>query len=175
MNGELLWLDSLETPTGRVLVVTDQKDRLRAVDWDDYRPRMERLLLRYGGNDELQEREPPGESAACRAIRAYFAGDLQACDALDLAVQGTEFQQAVWRELRAIPPGQTLSYGELATRIGRPGAARAVGMANGSNPTPIVAPCHRVIGANASLTGFGGGLERKRWLLAHEQAVPVAR
>ena len=100
-------------------------------------------------------------------LAAYFEGELQDFD-LPLAAQGTEFQQRVWKALREIPYGVTISYGELARRIGQPQAARAVGLANGQNPIAIVVPCHRVIGADGSLTGYGGGLARKRWLLAHE-------
>src|SRR6185437_637184 len=91
-------------------------------------------------------------------------------DAILTATAGTAFQREVWRALRDIPAGQTISYGELARRIGRPAAVRAVGLANGANPIGVVVPCHRVIGANGSLTGYGGGLHRKEWLLAHERA-----
>ena len=100
-------------------------------------------------------------------LQAYFAGELRDFE-LPLAAEGTPFQQHVWRALCDIPYGETISYGELARRIGQPKASRAVGLANGQNPISIVVPCHRVIGANGSLTGYGGGLERKRWLLAHE-------
>jgi len=100
-------------------------------------------------------------------LSEYFAGERSEFD-LPLAAEGTAFQRKVWTALCTIPYGETLSYGELARRIGQPSAARAVGLANGSNPLPIVVPCHRVIGADGSLTGFGGGIERKRWLLAHE-------
>jgi methylated-DNA-[protein]-cysteine S-methyltransferase len=100
-------------------------------------------------------------------LTEYFAGERLTFE-LSLAAEGTGFQRKVWTELCAIPYGETISYGELARRIGQPTAARAVGLANGSNPLPIVVPCHRVIGADGSLTGFGGGIERKRWLLAHE-------
>ncbi len=106
--------------------------------------------------------------AARAQLDAYFAGDLRAFD-VPLAVAGTPFQRAVWDALMAIPYGRTLSYGELARRLGRPGAARAVGLANGRNPVSIIVPCHRVIGAGGALTGYGGGVERKRWLLAHER------
>jgi methylated-DNA-[protein]-cysteine S-methyltransferase len=100
-------------------------------------------------------------------LQAYFAGELREFE-LPLAAEGTPFQQRVWRALCDIPYGETISYGELARRIGQPTASRAVGLANGQNPIAIVVPCHRVIGANGTLTGYGGGLERKRWLLAHE-------
>lgn len=124
---------------------------------------------------DLHGRRPPAgairDDAAFAAVRAqldaYFAGELTDFD-LPLAARGTTFQLRVWSALRSIPYGATISYGELARRIGQPAAARAVGLANGANPIPIVLPCHRVIGADGSLTGFGGGLERKRWLLAHE-------
>jgi methylated-DNA-[protein]-cysteine S-methyltransferase len=103
-----------------------------------------------------------------RQLRAYFAGELKDFD-LPLAPKGTEFQQNVWAELCKIPYGETISYGELARRIGNPNASRAVGLANGSNPIPVVIPCHRVIGANGKLTGYGGGLPIKERLLALEK------
>jgi methylated-DNA-[protein]-cysteine S-methyltransferase len=105
---------------------------------------------------------------AVRQLRAYFAGELQAFD-LPLAPQGTPFQLAVWKRLCEIPYGETTSYGELARRIGNPNASRAVGLANGSNPIPIVIPCHRVIGSNGKLTGYGGGLPIKEKLLGLER------
>ena len=107
-------------------------------------------------------------------LRAYFAGDLRDFD-LPLAVHGTAFQERVWGRLRAIPFGETTTYGAIARDIGHPDAVRAVGAANGANPIPIVVPCHRVIGSNGSLTGFGGGIEVKRWLLAHEARVAGQR
>jgi methylated-DNA-[protein]-cysteine S-methyltransferase len=106
-------------------------------------------------------------------VHAYFAGDLSAIERLAVVTGGTDFQREVWAALRRIPAGRTLSYGALATQLGRPKAVRAVGLANGANPIGIVVPCHRVIGADGSLTGYGGGLERKRWLLAHEGAEAV--
>jgi len=109
-------------------------------------------------------------AAALQQLREYFAGSRRAFD-LPLRPEGTAFQQRVWRELCEIPYGETWSYGDLAKRIGNPTASRAVGLANGSNPISILVPCHRVIGANGSLTGYGGGLPRKRWLLAHEGAI----
>lgn len=104
---------------------------------------------------------------AIQQLEEYFAGSRRAFD-LPLRVHGTEFQQRVWRALTEIPYGTTWSYGELARRIGNPNASRAVGLANGRNPISILVPCHRVIGADGSLTGYGGGLPRKQWLLAHE-------
>lgn len=114
-------------------------------------------------------RRDDGALGSTRAqLTAYFAGERFDFD-LPLAPAGTSFQRKVWNALCEIPYGATISYGEMARRIGQPTAARAVGLANGSNPLPIVVPCHRVIGADGSLTGFGGGIERKRWLLAHER------
>jgi methylated-DNA-[protein]-cysteine S-methyltransferase len=100
-------------------------------------------------------------------LEAYFAGELTTFD-MPLKLSGTHFQLRVWSELQRIPYGETISYGELARRLGNPAAVRAVGLANGRNPITIVVPCHRVIGADGSLTGYGGGLERKAWLLDHE-------
>ena len=163
------FLEHLETPTGRMRVVTDEEQRLRAVDWEDYEPRMQDLLRRYYGANSIQWRAATRPSAAARSLLAYFEGKLDAIADLPTATNGTAFQRAVWDALRQIPVGSTVSYGVLAARIGRPKAVRAVGLANGANPIAVVVPCHRVIGADASLTGYGGGLNRKRWLLAHER------
>jgi len=156
-----LYIDYLSTPIGRLAIVADGS-RLRACGWTDGHERMEREL----GAPLVRASNPGGFTAA---LRAYFNGDLAAIDDLPTEAPGTEFQRAVWRGLRGIPTGETISYGELARRIGKPAAVRAVGLANGANPVGIVVPCHRVIGANGTLTGYGGGLERKRWLLNHEQ------
>jgi methylated-DNA-[protein]-cysteine S-methyltransferase len=110
---------------------------------------------------------PPVLLSAREQLDEYFAGKRTVFD-LPLAPRGTEFQQEVWRALREIPYGETRSYGELAARVGRPGAARAVGAANGRNPVSIIVPCHRVVGASGALTGYAGGMERKQWLLRHE-------
>lgn len=104
-------------------------------------------------------------------IEAYLRGDLDALDSIEVETGGTEFQEKVWRELRRIPVGTTISYGELARRVGNPKARRGVGAANGRNPIAIVIPCHRVIGADGTLTGYASGVDRKRWLLAHEGAL----
>jgi methylated-DNA-[protein]-cysteine S-methyltransferase len=163
-------LDSVETPLGKMLVVADHEGNLRALYFDDYEAGLRRSLSRqYGKNGfHLEEaRNPHGFSAA---IAKYFAGDLKIIDTLPVKTGGTSFQREVWRALREIPCGHTISYGELAKRIGRPAAVRAVGLANGSNPVGVVVPCHRVIGADGSLTGYGGGIDRKRWLLKHEGA-----
>jgi methylated-DNA-[protein]-cysteine S-methyltransferase len=114
-------------------------------------------------------RDDLGLAYAVEQLNAYFAGELRDFD-LPLKMRGTEFQRRVWAALREIPYGETISYGELARWVGNPKASRAVGLANGRNPVAIVVPCHRVIGADGSLTGYGGGLERKVWLLEHEAA-----
>jgi methylated-DNA-[protein]-cysteine S-methyltransferase len=162
-------VDRLATPIGDMLIVADHAGNLRATFWTDDEEEPRRYLTRHysGAEIELESaRNPYGLTAA---VAAYFAGDLQAIDTLPVETAGTPFQREVWRALREIPCGTTISYGQLAQRIGRPAAVRAVGMANGSNPIGVVVPCHRVIGANGSLTGYGGGIERKRWLLHHER------
>jgi methylated-DNA-[protein]-cysteine S-methyltransferase len=160
--------ERFNTPTGHMLIVTDDEQRVRALDWEDKADRMQRLLRLHYGENGLQLRERSTGSRARLALEAYFEGHLAVLEAIRTATRGTGFQRRVWSALRDIPAGTTASYGELAARIGRSTAVRAVGAANGANPIPVVVPCHRVIGANASLTGFGGGLERKRWLLEHE-------
>jgi methylated-DNA-[protein]-cysteine S-methyltransferase len=165
---QTFFLEDLETPTGTMRLVTDEERRLRALDWEDHDSRMQELIGRYYGAD-TRLRAAPRRSEAARALAAYFDGNLNAVAGLPTAANGTAFQLSVWAALRQIPVGQTVSYGALAARIGRPKAVRAVGLANGANPIAIVVPCHRVIGADASLTGYGGGLNRKRWLLAHER------
>jgi len=169
MNTLHFHLERIPTPLGRALLVTDQLDRVRALDWQDFEARMHRLLrLHYGAEPTLGLRSRP--SAAARALDAYFHGDLHALDALPVETGGTAFQRAVWSALRAIPPGSTIPYSELAQRIGRPAAVRAVGLANGANPIGLIVPCHRVVGRGGALTGYAGGLARKAWLLEHERA-----
>jgi len=167
-----LLIDRLDTPIGEMLIVADRAGNLRAVDWMDHETRMRRLLrLHYGENGFKLEpaRNPNGLTDA---IRSYFAGELAAIDNLPVQTGGTAFQREVWRALRNISCGAVTSYTNLAEQIGRPTAVRAVGLANGSNPVSLVVPCHRVIGSNGSLTGYGGGMERKAWLLEHERATP---
>jgi methylated-DNA-[protein]-cysteine S-methyltransferase len=169
MNKPLrLILDRVDTPIGEMVIIADEDGNLRAIDWTEHEERMLRLLRRhYGANGFNLE---PGENSHGFAdiIKRYFTGDLSALDALPIATMGTPFQREVWQALREIPCGEPISYTSLAQKIGRPKAVRAVGLANGSNPVGVVVPCHRVIGANGSLTGYGGGIERKRWLLEHE-------
>ena len=155
------------SPIGVILSVADGEGRLRALDFMDYESRMHRLLRLHCGTYVLTESSLDPRVAA--ALAAYFGGQFDALDRLSVRTAGTDFQREVWSALRAIPPGETISYGELAVKLGRPQASRAVGLANGANPVAIVVPCHRVIGSNGALTGYGGGLHRKEWLLAHER------
>jgi methylated-DNA-[protein]-cysteine S-methyltransferase len=163
-----LLMHRIETPIGEMIMVADHDGSLRAVDWTDHEERMVCLLQRQYGKDALRFVPTRDRSSLTDAIRSYFAGELAAIDDLPVQTAGTAFQREVWRALREIPCGTTVSYGQLAKRIGRPAAVRAVGLANGSNPVGVIVPCHRVIGSNGSLTGYGGGMERKRWLLEHE-------
>jgi len=162
-----LRLERHESSLSPLLIVTDADGALRALDFADHEPRMHRLLRGHYGAYELEEGAAP--VSIIQALDAYFDGDIGALADVRVATGGTPFQREVWQALRAIPAGVTKSYGELATSLGRSGAGRAVGAANGSNPVAIVVPCHRVIGADGSLTGYGGGIERKRWLLDHER------
>ena len=163
-----LLIDRIDTAIGEMILVADHNGNLRAIDWADHETRMRRLLRLHYGKDGFSLEPTVNPSGLSDAIRRYFAGDVNAIDLLPVETAGTPFQREVWRALRDIPVGTTSSYAQLAERIGRPTAVRAVGLANGSNPVGIVVPCHRVIGANGSLTGYGGGMERKRWLLEHE-------
>jgi methylated-DNA-[protein]-cysteine S-methyltransferase len=126
------------------------------------------LVGLHFGSYPAERRSTPFLERAAAQLREYFAGERESFD-LPLKPQGTAFQRAVWGALGRIPFGQTVSYAHIAQAIGKPSAVRAVGAANGSNPIALIIPCHRVIGANGSLTGYGGGLPRKQWLLAHEQ------
>ena len=165
----ILLLDRLPTPIGDMHIVADTKGSLRASFWTDEEEELRRVLVRQYPGKRIEFEWTADPHGLTGAIRAYFAGDLHAIDKLPVDAGGTSFQREVWRALREIPCGTTLSYGELARRIGHPSAVRAVGLANGSNPVGVVVPCHRVIGSNGSLTGYGGGIERKRWLLDHER------
>jgi O-6-methylguanine DNA methyltransferase len=157
----------LASPLGALHIVT-RGDALVALDFEGFEARMSRLLARRFPQAALEDGPAPARIA--EALDRYFAGDLTAPDTLDVSAGGTPFQASVWTALRTIPPGETLGYGRLAARLGHPGASRAVGLANGSNPIAIVVPCHRVIGVSGRLTGYAGGLDRKRFLLSHEGA-----
>jgi methylated-DNA-[protein]-cysteine S-methyltransferase len=165
---EYLVLDRIGAPIGAFLIATDEAGTLRAVDFWDDEAAMRRLLARQYGATPVQFGQAPAPIR--RAFDDYFAGDIRALERVPVATVGTAFQRKVWAALQRIPAGETRSYGQLAVEIGEPKAMRAVGLANGQNPIAMVIPCHRVIGADGSLTGFGGGLDRKRWLLRHEGA-----
>jgi methylated-DNA-[protein]-cysteine S-methyltransferase len=164
-----LLIDRITTPIGELLLAADEAGNLRALDWADYESRMLRLLQLHYGKGAFQLVPTENPSGLRAKINRYFAGDIGAIDGIPVETAGTPFQRSVWSELRKIPGGSAISYGKLAAQIDRPGAVRAVGLANGSNPIGVVVPCHRVIGSDGSLTGYGGGLERKRWLLSHER------
>jgi methylated-DNA-[protein]-cysteine S-methyltransferase len=161
-----LRLDRWTSPIATLLLVTDESGTLRGLEFAENEARLLRLMRVHYGDYALEEGAAP--SSLTRALNAYFAGDIEALADVPTTTNGTPFQREVWKGLRAIPAGTTVSYGQLAQSIGRKGASRAVGAANGANPIPIVVPCHRVIGADGSLTGFASGLARKRWLLDHE-------
>ena len=166
MRDHDFFIHRLRTPIGAALLVTDATGALRALDFEDHAARMHRLLQLHYGSCALAPRPAPDKLQA--KLRAYFDGDATALGSIAWSTGGTEFQRSVWRMLTTIAPGATTTYGALACALGNPSAARAVGLANGANPVGIVVPCHRVIGANGALTGYGGGLHRKRWLLEHE-------
>jgi len=163
-----LRLDRMATPIGEALIVTDEAGVLRAFDWADRESGMARLLRLHYGSMVPDAGAAPNYIR--RLLRRYFDGDLGGLAAIQWRTGGTAFQRRVWAGLTTIAPGETLSYGALAARLGCATAVRAVGAANGANPISVVVPCHRVIGTAGSLTGYGGGIERKRWLLAHEGA-----
>ena len=171
-----LFYDHVESPLGPFTVVADGDGRLVAAGWTDDATdgRMAGRLRIFATRSDAEfvgAANPGGLSAA---LTAYFAGDLAAIEKLPVSESaGTPFQRSVWRALRGIPCGESRSYGDIARAIGRPSAVRAVGLANGSNPICIVVPCHRVIGSNGKLVGYGGGVERKRWLLTHEKHAPL--
>lgn len=160
-----LAVDRVDSPAGPIVLIASAAG-LVAVDFGEPEDRVWELLRRRFGAIETAAAEDP--FGASSAMRAYLSGRLEALDRLPVDAGGTPFQQVCWAALRTIPAGTTWSYRQLALRIGRPAAMRAVGLANGANPVGIVVPCHRVIGADGSLTGYGGGLARKRWLLEHE-------
>ena len=170
MRDLLFFRESLPTEIGNLVILTDEQDRLRVADWEDHDARMHRLLRVQYGAGRVTIIDRGSRSTVWNSVKAYFAGKVAAIDGILVETGGTAFQRSVWAALRKVPVGQTLSYGALATRIERPEAVRAVGLANGANPVGIVVPCHRIIGADGSLTGYGGGLQRKRWLLNHEGA-----
>lgn len=165
-----LYADRFESAIGTLLLIHDREGHMRVLDFHDFESRMRRLLrVHYGAEGNgftIEDRAAP--RAIRRAISDYFSGDLCAIDSIPVTTGGTSFQREVWAALRTIQAGTTLSYGALARQLGRPKSVRAVASANAANPVAIVVPCHRVIGTDGSLSGYGGGISRKRWLLVHE-------
>ncbi len=165
-----LKIDRLNSPIGQIAIVTAENN-LCALDFADYETRMMALLARRYDSIELVPQSNP--SGITERLQAYLAGDLTSLHDIPIHIGGTPFQQQIWAKLREIPIGETWTYGRLAQEIGKPTASRAVGMANSLNPIAIVIPCHRVIGAQGKLTGYAGGIDRKRWLLQHEGSLVV--
>ena len=162
--------DHIETPLGTMLLLA-RDGALIGLEFDDQPERVARdLRLRFGSSERFPADNPNGFSDR---IRAYFAGDIKAIEGIPTDGGGTTFQRRVWEELKRIPCGVTISYGTLAKRLGDANLTRAVGLANGRNPISVVVPCHRVIGADGSMTGYGGGIPRKEWLLRHEGALLI--
>lgn len=155
------------SPIGAITLAM-RDERLCVLAFAEAWPRKRRALERRFGDVRFRATAQVHEPLL--RVRDYFAGDLAALTPIAVDTGGTPFQQAVWTALRTIPPGRTVAYRDLAQAIGHPAAVRAVGAANGANPVGIVIPCHRVIGADGRLVGYGGGVERKRWLLTHEAA-----
>jgi len=163
-------LTDVNTPIGLVWLAFNQGN-LCAAKFEGGREHVLQVVGRRFGSD-VSTRRLGSDNVAASALRAYFAGELDALSTVPVDAGGTAFQRRVWHELRTIPPGSTLSYSQIAARIGVPSACRAVARANATNPTAIVIPCHRVIGRGGELRGYGGGIERKAWLLSHEGAHP---
>ena len=157
-------------PFEEIIIAVDD-GKLAALDFNGYEERMQRLLAKRYAGVKFAEKSNPCGFAAC--LRSYLAGELDALNEIPVEPGGTEFQRAAWQALRTIPAGHTATYSEQAARIGKPKAVRAIGAANGQNPVAIVLPCHRVVGANGSLTGYAGGVATKVWLLRHEGAALI--
>jgi methylated-DNA-[protein]-cysteine S-methyltransferase len=166
-TADSLALSRVPSPLGELFLVT-QGERLCALDFDDCAARLRAFLGRRYADESVALTANPGVNGT--VVAAYFDGDLGAVLRAEIAWRATPFQRTVWQALRRIPAGSTLTYGGLAQQINNPRAQRAVGHANGANPCAIVIPCHRLVGADGSLTGYAGGLRRKRWLLDHERA-----
>lgn len=163
-----LTLQTVATPIGDMVLAGDGEGFLHAADFLDHEDRLHRLLARRIGTGSYGVQTGKLHGSASTALTAYFEGELSAINAVPVRMHGTPFQQQVWQGLRAIPAGETRSYGGFAASLGRPEAARAVGHANGANPFNIIIPCHRLIAGSGALTGYAGGIARKHWLLNHE-------
>jgi methylated-DNA-[protein]-cysteine S-methyltransferase len=156
---------TIDSPLGK-LTIAARGRHVCLLHFGPASPSVRSSLQAWYPDAEMAENAEPG--GAVRVLRRYFEGDLDSLDEIDVEVNGTTFQKNVWLALRSVKPGSTMSYSQLARQVGSPAAVRAVGAANGANPVALVLPCHRIIGSNGSLTGYGGGLHRKRWLLDHE-------
>lgn len=167
---DILLQGQLPSPIGAVALFWEPDETLRAIDFADNEDRLARLIRLHCGTPK--HRRAPVPTAIRDAFARYFAGDGAALTGLAWRTGGTAFQHRVWRYLEQIPAGAIRRYGEVAAALGRPAAARAVGHANGANPLSILLPCHRLVGADGRLTGYAGGLTRKRWLLLHEGVNP---
>ena len=161
----ILAIASIDSPIGK-LTVASHGNLVCVVHFGPQTPALRASLKRWYPDTSMEEAEDPG--GAVGVLRRYFEGDLASLDEIEVELNGTTFQKNVWLALRTVKAGSTMSYAQLAKQVGSPAAVRAVGAANGANPVAVVLPCHRIIGSNGSLTGYGGGLHRKRWLLDHE-------
>ncbi len=167
MSPVTLCITEIETPAGAI-VFARRGNRICALGFADHWPHLkDEMAERFG---EVSWKRDADGGAPGRALRSYFSGDVTALDGLEVDTAGTPFQEKVWSALRRIPAGKTISYGDLARATGSPSAVRAVAGANARNPVSIVVPCHRVIASDGALSGYGGGVARKRWLLVHEGA-----
>jgi methylated-DNA-[protein]-cysteine S-methyltransferase len=166
--------ESLPTPLGKLVLLSRADGALVSLDFFDLQERREALLRRRFGAGGWRERaaSPGADSERLRALRRYFAGELDALAGLPLELEGNALQRELWSLLQSLPPGQCTRYGAMAEALQRPGAARAIGAALGANPLLLVLPCHRVLASNGRLHGYAGGIERKRWLLEHEGLLP---
>jgi methylated-DNA-[protein]-cysteine S-methyltransferase len=161
----MIGITSMESAVGPLMLAAHDA-RVCVVHFGADEEQVRRRLTRWYPGEPIEVQSDPG--GAVTALTAYFSGSLGALDGVDIEFNGTAFQQRVWNALRSVPAGRTWTYAELARSIEMPAAVRAVGAANGANPVAVIVPCHRIIGTNGTLTGYGGGLERKRWLLEHE-------
>ena len=171
VHWDVLEVTAIESPVGPLAIAA--RDRRVCALWFGTERQVIALLGRWFPGQTVSPGKDPG--GAVRALRAYFSGDLHALDVVEVELHGTTFQQRVWRQLRSLRAGTTATYAQIARAVGAPSAVRAVGAANGANPVSLIVPCHRVIGSNGGLTGYGGGLDRKRWLLEHESPARQAR
>jgi methylated-DNA-[protein]-cysteine S-methyltransferase len=163
--GTTVDVTTIASPVGK-LTVAAHGTRVCLVHFGPASARVKASLAAWYPDTAISPAADPG--GAVSVLERYFGGDLDSLDEIEVDLHGTSFQRSVWMALRSVKSGTTLSYSQLAARVGAPSAVRAVGAANGANPVAVILPCHRIIGSNGSLTGYGGGLERKRWLLDHE-------